>query len=110
MRSGIGQILRQLCEQKDLELIEGSAVVDHVHMVLSVPPKYSIAMTMGYLKGKSAIRIHREVMKTQGTMFGRSFWARGYCVSTVGLDEATIRQYVQKQEDFDKDQGELSFE
>ena len=59
---------------------------DHIHMLLSVPPKYSIAMTMGYLKGKSAIRIHRELLGTKGTLFGRSFWARGYCVSTVGHD------------------------
>ena len=54
-------------------------------MLLSVPPKYSIAMTIGYLKGKSAVRIHRELMKTKGTLFGRTFWAKGYCVSTVGL-------------------------
>ena len=110
MRIRIGRILRQLCEQKDLEVVEGSAVSDHIHMVLSVPPKYSIAMTMGYLKGKSAIRIHREILRTQGTLFGRSFWARGYCVSTVGLDEAMIREYVRKQENLEKDQGELSFD
>ena len=110
MRIRIGRILRQLCEQKDLEVVEGSAVSDHIHMVLSVPPKYSIAMTMGYLKGKSAIRIHREILRTQGTLFGRSFWARGYCVSTVGLDEAMIREYVRKQENLEKDQGELNFD
>ena len=64
---------------------------DHVHMLLSVPPKYSIAMMIGFLKGKSAIRMHRELLKTQGTLFGRAFWSRGYCVSTVGLDEAMIQ-------------------
>ena len=85
---------------------------DHIHMLLSVPPKYSIAMTLGYLKGKSAIRIHREVLKTKGTLFGRSFWARGYCVSTVGLDEAAIRKYIQEQEKHQRDQGqgELDFD
>ncbi|MAE64201.1 MAG: IS200/IS605 family transposase, partial [Phycisphaeraceae bacterium] len=80
MRGRIGRILRQLCEQKDVEMVEGNAVADHIHMVLSVPPKFSIAMTVGFLKGKSAIRIHRELLRTQGTLFGRSFWARGYCV------------------------------
>ena len=85
---------------------------DHIHMLISVPPKYSIAMTMGYLKGKSAIRIHREVLRTKGTLFGREFWARGYCVSTVGLNEEQIRQYIRDQEKLqqDLDQGELKFD
>jgi putative transposase len=109
MRQQIGAILRDLCRQKGVELVEGKAMPDHVHMLLSIPPKYSVAMTMGYLKGKSAIRIHRELLKTKGTLFGRSFWARGYCVSTVGFDEATIRKYIQEQEKHqrDQDQGEL---
>jgi len=97
-RQQVGEILRQLCCQKEVELIEGNAAPDHIHMLLSVPPKYSIAHTIGFLKGKSAIRIHRQLMKTKGTMFGRTFWARGYCVSTVGLDEAMIREYVKNQE------------
>jgi putative transposase len=63
-------------------------------MLLSVPPKFSIAMTIGFLKGKCATRIHRELLHTKGTLFGRSFWARGYCVSTVGLDEGQIRRYM----------------
>jgi putative transposase len=111
-RREIGKILRELCRQKDVELIEGKAVSDHMHMLLSVPPKYSIAMTIGYLKGKSAIRIHREVLRTKGTLFGREFWARGYCVSTVGLDEQQIKQYIQDQEKMQKDldQGNQLFE
>jgi putative transposase len=111
LRRHIGKILRDLCRQKEIELVEGKAMADHIHMLLSVPPRYSIAMTVGYLKGKSAIRIHRELMKMQGTLFGRSFWSRGYCVSTVGLDEAAIRQYIQEQEQHqrDQDQGELDF-
>ena len=96
VRRRIGGILRQLCRQKEIELVEGKAMSDHIHMLLSVPPRYSIAMTVGYLKGKSAIRIHRDLQKTKGTLFGRSFWARGYCVSTVGLNEAFIRQYIQE--------------
>ncbi len=112
VRREVGRILRELCRQKGLELVEGNAMRDHIHMLLSIPPKYSIAMTLGYLKGKSAIRIHREVLKTKGTLFGRSFWARGYCVSTVGLDEATIRKYIQEQEKHQRDQGqgELDFD
>jgi len=112
IRRDIGKIIRQLCRQKAIGLVEGKAMSDHIHLLLSVPPKYSLAMTMGYLKGKSAIRIHREVMRTKGTLFGRSFWARGYCVSTVGLDEAVIRRYIQEQEQLQRDQtqGELDFD
>ena len=84
--------------------MEGKAATDHVHMLLSVPPKYSIAMMIGFLKGKSAIRVHRELLKTQGTLFGRAFWSRGYCVSTVGLDEAMITEYIQNQEKHERDQ------
>ena len=86
LRDKIGKILRELCRQKDVELVEGKAVPDHVHMLLSVPPRYSIAMTVGYLKGKSAIRVHRDLSRIKGTLFGRSFRARGYCVSTGYFD------------------------
>jgi putative transposase len=79
-------------------VVEGRAMPDHIHMLLSVPPRYSIAMTIGYFKGKSATRIHRELLHTKGTLFGRGFWARGYCVSTVGLDEVQIRRYIREQE------------
>ncbi len=111
-REKVGTILRELCRQKEIELEEGHALPDHIHMLLSIPPKFSVAMTLGYLKGKSAIRIHRELAKTQGTLFGRSFWSRGYCVSTVGLDEAMIRSYIRNQEKTERDeqQGELDFD
>ena len=105
-RRKIGSILRDLCRQKDLGLREGKAKEDHIHMLLSVPPKYSLAMTIGYLKGKSAIRIHRDLHERKGTLFGRRFWARGYCVSTVGLDEGRIRKYIQEQEKLQKEQEE----
>ncbi len=93
-------------------LVEGKAMPDHIHMLLSVPPRYSIAMAIGYLKGKSATRIHRELLQTKGTLFGRSFWARGYCVSTVGLDEDQIRRYIRDQEKLQRDQnqGDLNLE
>lgn len=103
-RKQIGTILRELCRQKEVGLLKGTAQPDHVHMLMSIPPKYSVAVTVGYLKGKSAIRIHRELMRTRGTLFGRSFWSRGYCVSTVGLDEVMIRQYIQNQEERERDQ------
>ena len=112
LRKQIGAILRDLCRQKEVELVEGKAMPDHIHMLLKIPPKFSVAMTMGFLKAKSAIRIHRELLRTKGTLFGRSFWARGYCVSTVGLDEDQTRQYIRDQEKLqrDLDQGEFEYE
>ena len=110
MRRRIGEILRELCRQKEVELVEGNAMPDHIHMLLRIPPRYSVAMTMGYLKGKSAIRIHRELMGTKGTLFGRKFWARGYCVSTVGLDEDQIRKYIREQEQLDKQEDQMEMD
>ena len=111
-RKEIGEVLRQLCRQKDIGLVEGNAMPDHIHMVLSIPPKYSVSMTLGYLKGKSAVSILRNMTNANGTLFGRKFWARGYCVSTVGLDEEQIRAYVRDQQKLDKktDQGELDLD
>ena len=111
-RRRVGEIIRELCRQKGIALHEGKAMPDHIHMLLGIPPKYSVAMTMGYLKGKSAVRIHRELIGTKGTLFGRSFWARGYCVSTVGLDEAQIRKYIREQEKLDRhlEQTELDLD
>ena len=102
-REQVGEIMRQLCRQRGVELLEGHAMPDHLHMLLSVPPKYSIAHTIGYLKGKSAVRIHRELLRTRGTLFGRAFWSRGYCVSTVGLNEAMIKRYIQNQEEDERE-------
>ena len=110
IRRRIGEILRDLSRQKEITLEEGNAVSDHIHMLLSVPPKYSIAMVIGYLKGKSAVRIHREILKVQGTLFGRTFWARGYCVSTVGLNEQEIWQYVRDQEKLQKEQNQAEID
>ncbi len=105
-RRRAGEILRDLCQQKGLEILEGHLMPDHVHMCLRVPPKYSIAYVIGFLKGKSAIRIHREIMKARQVR-GMHFWARGYCVSTVGLDEATIRKYIREQDSREQQQLEL---
>jgi len=107
LRRQVGEILRDLCRQKGVELLEGHLCSDHVHMLLSVPPKYSIAMVIGFLKGKSAVRIHRQLRQARGSLFGRSFWARGYCVSTVGLDEDQIRQYIKTQDKHQQTQGRM---
>ncbi len=101
VRRRIGEILRDLCVQKGVGLLEGHAMPDHVPMLLSIPPKHSVAFTVGFLKGKSAVRIHREILKER-RMTGLHFWATGYCVSTVGLDEQRVREYVRNQEKRDR--------
>ena len=106
LRRQVGPILRRLCQQRGITLLEGHAMSDHIHMCLSVAPKFSIAHTIGYLKGKSAVLIHRQLLHER-RMTGLSFWATGYCVSTVGLDEETIRRYIREQELLGSGQGEL---
>ncbi len=96
LRKDIGGILRELCRQHGVELVEGNAMKDHIHMLLMIPPKFSVANTIGFLKGKSAIRIFRDYLQVRRNFTGRHFWARGYCVSTVGLDEQMIREYIQE--------------
>ena len=98
VRKQIGGILRDLCRQEGIELVAGHAMPDHIHLCLGIPPKYSVANTVGFLKGKSAIRIHRECLGHKRNFTGLHFWARRYCVSTVGLDEQTIVQYIRNQE------------
>lgn len=107
LRMQTGRIIRELCDQRGVELLEGHAMSDHVHVVVAIPPKYSVSHTVGFLKGKSAVRIHRELLQ-QRRMTGLHFWATGYCVSTVGLDEQTIRKYVQTQDQRDRDHDQLS--
>lgn len=107
LRRQIGGILRDLCVQHDVELVEGHAMPDHVHLLLSVPPKFSVANTVGFVKGKSAIQIHRKFLGRQQNFTGFHFWARGYCVSTVGLDEVKIRAYILNQEEEEKRQEML---
>jgi len=109
LRRRIGLILRELCRQRGIELLEGHAMPDHVHLCLSIPPKYSVANTIGFLKGKSAVRIHRELLHER-RMTGLHFWAAGYWVSTVGLDETRVRQDIRQQDEQDRRQGELKFE
>ena len=99
-----GEIIRELCLQRDLKIIEGHAMPDHIHTCTSIPPKHSAANAIGFLKGESAIRLHLEF----GSMgMGKHFWIRGYNVSTVELDEEQIRRYIREQEKFDRQQMEL---
>ena len=102
LRKHLGQLFRALAEQKECRVEEGHLMADHVHMLLSIPPKYSVAQVMGYLKGKSAIHIARTFMDRKRNFVGQHFWARGYFVSTVGRDEASIRKYINHQEVEDK--------
>jgi putative transposase len=108
-RRKVGEIFRHLCRQRGVELMEGHLKPDHVHMCLKIPPKYSVSHAIGFLKGKSAVRIHREILDNK-KVTGLHFWARGYCVSTVGLDEETIKKYIREQEDNEKKQLELNLE
>jgi len=104
VRRYVGEVLKDLAKQKGLKVEEGHLCRDHVHMMISIPPKYSVSMMVGFLKGKSAIRLHQKFGKTRGS--GKSFWARGYFVSTVGLNEAQIRRYIQNQEDSDREEDD----
>ena len=96
-------IIRQLCEWKKIEILAGNVQVDHVHLVISFPPKYSASEVVGFLKGKRAIKIFDRHLDLKKRYWGRHFWAKGYCVSTVGLDEEKIKEYVTWQTKKNKD-------
>lgn len=98
----LGPVFRTLTERRECRIEEGHIANDHVHMLLSVPPKYSVAAIVGFIKGKSAIHIARTYIGVRRNFVGQHFWARGYFVSTVGRDEAMIREYIQNQEAEDK--------
>lgn len=106
LRKELGGIFKELCVRFEIELVEGHVMADHVHMCLSIAPKYSVANTVGKLKGKSAIMIHQKYGRKKNFV-GLNFWSRGYCVSTVGLDEAVIRAYIRNQEERDKHEEQL---
>ncbi len=91
LRRELGEVLRRLAEQKECRIEEGHLQPDHVHMMISIPPKYSVAQVIGYMKGKSAIHVARTYGERKRNFVGAHFWARGYFVSTVGRDEATVR-------------------
>jgi len=102
LREHLGPVFRKLAEQKESRVEEGHVMVDHVHMMISIPPKLSVSHVVGYIKGKSAIHIARTYEGKQRNYVGQHFWARGYFVSTVGRDEKQIREYIRNQEKEDK--------
>jgi putative transposase len=102
LRRDLGPVFRDLAEQKECKVEEGHLMPDHVHMMLSVPPKYAVSSVMGFIKGKSAIHIARVYAGRRRNFVGQHFWARGYWVSTVGKNEAAVRRYIQDQEKEDK--------
>jgi len=109
VKKRVGEVIREVCRQRGIELLEGHLMPDHIHMCVSIPPKHSVAFAIGFIKGKSAVRIHRQILGNK-RVTGLHFWSRGYCVSTVGLDEETIKKYIRDQEALEKRQGELDFD
>ena len=102
LRKYLGEVFRRLAEQKESRVEEGHLLSDHVHMLISIPPKYAVAQVIGFMKGKSAIHLARVYGGRKKNFAGESFWARGYMVSTVGRDEKLIREYIRNQEEEDK--------
>ena len=108
IRKDIGEIMHELCKYKGVEIIEGHMMQDHSHMLLSIPPKYSVSSVMGYLKGKSALMIFERHANLKYKYGNRHFWCEGYYVSTVGLNEETIKKYIAEQEQRDQAVDRLS--
>nr|WP_321465333.1 IS200/IS605 family transposase [uncultured Desulfobulbus sp.] len=108
LRKYLGEIFRELARQKECTVIEEDLMPDHVHILLSIPPKYSVSQIVGFIKGKSAIQIARNFQGRKKNFVGQNFWARGYYVSTVGKDEEAVRVYIQHQEKEDKRMDQLN--
>ncbi len=109
LRKHLGELFRRLASQKESRIEEGHLMPDHVHMLISIPPKYAVSQVVGYIKGKSAIHLARVYGERKRSFVGQHFWARGFFVSTVGRDETSIREYIrnQEQEDMRLDQINL---
>ena len=102
VRNYMGEIFHELASHRECRIEEGHLIRDHVHMCISIPPKYAVSKVVGYIKGKSAIAVARQFGKRTRNFTGENFWARGYFVSTVGLDEVMVREYIRAQEERDK--------
>ncbi len=109
IRKHLGATFHELAKRKGVTIEEGHLMKDHVHMCISVPPQYSVSNVVGYLKGKSAISIAKKFRGRQRNFNGEHFWARGYFVSTVGLDEETVLEYIRNQEQEDEQRDQLKF-
>ena len=109
LRGDLGQVFRELARREGCEIEEGHVMPDHIHMMISIPPKYAVSQVIGYIKGKSAIHIARTYQNRKRNFVGENFWARGYFVSTVGRDEDVVREYIrnQEKEDIRMDQLDL---
>ena len=105
----LGEVFRDFAMQKECKVLEGHLVGDHVHMMISIPPKCAVSQVVGYFKGKSAIHVARYFLGKSRNYTGQSLWARGFFVSTVGIDEETIREYIREQEQEDKRLDQLDF-
>ncbi len=108
LRQHLGDVFRKLALQKESRVEEGHLMLDHVHMMISIPPKYAVSQVVGFIKGKSAIHLARTYGERKRNFVGQHFWARGYFVSTVGRDEAAIREYIKNQEQEDKRLDQLN--
>ena len=108
IRKPLKDVFHRLARQKECEIVEGYVMKDHVHMLISIPPKHSVSHVVGFLKGKSSIWVAQNVGGRQKNFAGQKFWARGYFVSTVGANEEVVRKYVQNQESDDKKMEQLT--
>ena len=108
LRRHLGEVFRKLAERKESRIEEGHLLPDHVHMLITIPPKYAVSQVIGFIKGKSAIHLARVYGERKRNFVGQHFWARGFFVSTVGRDERAIREYINKQEDEDKRLDQLN--
>ena len=110
IRTHLGEILHELAKQKESRILEGHLMSDHVHMCVSIPPKFAVSSVVGFIKGKSAISVARNFRGRRRNFTGESFWARGYFVSTVGLDEEMVRKYIRDQEKEDQRLDQLNMD
>jgi len=110
IREDLGDVFRRLARQRECEILEGHMMLDDVHMMISIPPKHSVAQVVGYIKGKSAVHVARTYFDRKRNYVGHHFWARGYFVSTVGRDEEAIREYIKRQETEDQRFEQLRFQ
>lgn len=108
LRKHLGEVFKRLAEQKESRIEEGHLMPDHVHMLISIPPKHSVSQVIGFIKGKSAIHMARVYGERKKNFVGQHFWARGFLVSTVGRDEGVVREYIRNQDQEDKRLDQLS--
>ncbi len=108
LRQELGSLFKDLAQRQESQVWEGHLLPDHVHMLISIPPKYAVSQVVGFIKGKSALQIARVFLGRRKNFVGQHFWARGYFVSTVGIDEATLRAYIQAQEEEDRRLDQLN--